>query len=82
MKAQSIKIYNVYKREEAERKIKALEKITKNNFHNFKFTACPAGGSLDIYLSSDYEFDTEEIEDISPETRVLRAFIFSLLCKI
>ena len=82
MKAQSIKIDNVCKREEAERKIEALKKITKESYCNFEFTVCPAGGSLDIYLSSDYEFDTDEYENTSPEIQMLRTFIFNLLCKI
>lgn len=55
----SIKISNTSNREMAEQKIEKLKsmKWVKNNYHNFEFLICPAGGSFDIYVSSDYEFE-------------------------
>jgi len=81
MKAKSIVIDNVTKKEEAERKIAVLKKITENNFHNFKFEYGPIGGSLNIYLSSDYDFDNED-DDTSPEMQMLTAFNFAIMCKL
>jgi len=79
MKAKTIVIDNVLKREEAERKIDVLTKMTENNFHNFRYEYGPIGGSFNIYLSSDYDFDTD---DVSPEMQMLTAFNFAIVSKI
>jgi len=78
MKAKGIVIYNVTKK--AEELIEELYRITKGNFHNFKFAACPIGGSLDIYLSSDYDF--EDGEKGTPEYQLLSAFNFALMSEM
>ena len=82
MKSKMLTIDNEIKKESAERKIAVLKAMTMGNYHDFKFTYGPIGGSFNIYLSSDYDFDAEECEGSSPEMKLLEAFNFAILCKL
>ena len=73
-----IKIDNTSNREMAENKIKKLKNMewVKNNYHNFEFLICPAGGSFDIYISSDYEFEN------NAEFELLDSFTSALIASL
>lgn len=74
-----VKIYNVGSRKYAEVMVAKLKKVTDGNYHNFEYRICPAYGSLDIVLESDYEFDGED-----PQKQLLDFFnmmLVSAYCK-
>ena len=75
-----IKIANVFSRETGERKIAKLAEATKNNYHNLEFMLCPMGGSFDVMVQAEYEFQYESgrpmtQEDAENELRSLMVFI-------
>ena len=72
-----IKIDNVMNKETATKKIKKLQKVTEGNYHNFEYLVCPIGGSFDIMLQSDYEFDGETQQE--QEREMLEFFNFMLV---
>lgn len=54
-----IKLLNEGSRSNAENKVEKLEVATKFNYRNLEYLICPAGGSFDIMVQSDYEFTYE-----------------------
>jgi hypothetical protein len=69
-----IKIYNTGSEFAAKAKINKIAPIVKNNFHNFTFIVCPAYGSFDLYVCSEYDFEEED-----KEKALLEAFNFALM---
>lgn len=75
-----VKIDNVFSTETGERKKAKLAEATKNNYHNLEFMLCPMGGSFDLMVQSDYEFQYESgrpmtQEDAETELKSLMVFI-------
>ena len=71
------KIDNLFSRESAERKVARLEELIGSTFYNFEFLICPAGGSFDLFVQSDYDFDGQDAEK-----DLLAAFTFCLVSGI
>jgi hypothetical protein len=71
-----MKIDNVMSRKEAERKIEQFNVRTAGNFHNFNFIACPAYGSFDIIVESEYFKEGSERER---QFELLEAFNFAII---
>lgn len=69
-----ITIGNVGNKAEGEKKVAKLQEITKNNFENFTYGVCPIGGSFDIVVSSDYQYEDEK--------EMLQSFVFLLANQI
>lgn len=72
-----ITIDNVFSREDGERKVNKLKEITKNNYHNFEYGVCPIGGSFDITVTSNYEFESND-----PQKEMMEVFLFILASRI
>ena len=54
-----IKLLNVGSRGTAEIKVEKLKVATQFNYHNLEYLICPAGGSFDIMVQADYDFEYE-----------------------
>lgn len=74
MKINTYKIYNSMTRAGAEAIISKVSKITNGHYSNIKYLICPAYGSFDIYIESDYGYDSD--------VELLETFNFILLSKI
>lgn len=70
----TITIDNTSSTERGEKIIKKLKAITDGNYHNFKYLLCPAYGSLDIVVESDYQFDGAD-----PQKEMLEFFNYMLV---
>lgn len=56
----AIRIGNSGSREAAGETVEKMQRITAGNYHNFNYHVCPVGGSFDIIVTSDYEFEDHE----------------------
>lgn len=75
-----IKVGNEINDETAKRKVAKMNEATRNNYHNLEWMACPVGGSWDIMVQAEYEFQYESgrpmtQEDAEAELRSLIVFI-------
>lgn len=57
-----VTIGNEFSLERAEKKVEKLLDTIGSTFYNFEIAACPIGGSFDIVVRSNYEFDTGDPE--------------------
>lgn len=73
----SVKIDNVSSREAGEKKAAKLKEITKGNYHNFEFIVCPVGGSFDVLVTTQYDFEEED-----KEKALLEILVFILASQI